>query len=130
MSKLPGRPTVQPTVDKFGISKEHGLWAIVSNKLRSFVDPAGVHLSPSDFSDLYLPAILFIDEDGGQHEISLNSKKELLIDDETILDLSGFYTNSQVDELIKDTSLLTSPNGNKYRVSVNDNGELVTTREV
>lgn len=114
MSKLPDRPTIQPSVDKFGIDKDNGLWALVSGKLRSFVNPSGIHLSPSDFSDLHLPSILFNDEKGTQHEVSLNSKKELLIDDEAFIALP----------------LLTSPNGTKYRVSVNDNGELITTKEV
>ncbi|WP_145912385.1 hypothetical protein [Weissella oryzae] len=130
MNKLPSRPEIQPTIDKFGINKDYGLWATVSNKLRSFVDPAGIHLTPSDFSDLYLPAILFVDEKGTQHEFSLNSKNQLLIDDKVMIDLSEFYTKAQVDELLKEATILTSPNGTKYQISINDNGEIVTTKEV
>ncbi|GAK32060.1 hypothetical protein WOSG25_270060 [Weissella oryzae SG25] len=130
MSKLPGRPVIQPTIDKFGINKDYGLWAIVSNKLRSFVDPAGIHLTPVDFSDLYLPAIIFVDEKGTQHELSLNSKNQLLIDDKAIIDLSELYTKDQVDELLKKATVLTSPNGSKYQISINDNGEIITTKEV
>lgn len=129
MSKLPERPIVKENIDKFGINKDYGLWAIASDKLRSFADPAGIHLHPSDFSDLELPSILFIDEKGYQHELSLNSSYELLIDNKPAIDLSSYYTKKQVDKLIEDTSVVVSPNGTKYHISVTDDGEVVATKE-
>lgn len=126
MSRLPNRPTVKPNVDKFGINKDDGVWANVQGFLRTLVDPSGIHLKPSDFSDLQLPAIRFQNEKGIVQEFSVATKSKILLDGEVIYDPENIYTKKQVDDLF----VLKSPNGTKYKVTVSDTGVLTAKKEV
>ena len=80
------------------------------------VQPDGVHLMPEDFSDISLPAINFIDEQGVTHQLAITKNQLLTIDDESIFDLKG------------NSLCLSSPNGQKYRLKVSDAGELSTEK--
>lgn len=122
MSKLPNR---NPSSGY--IKPEEGVGYVISSddgSKRTIITAHGFHLDSSDFSDLNLPALLFSDEFGNTHEISVDSKNMLLIDDKRLFDLNAYYTKQEVDNMMK----LTSPNGSKFKVTVANDGTLHTKK--
>lgn len=124
MSKLPKRPDIENHRVRIGLDQYDGLWITIDDELRQLATPLGIQLNPSDFSDLYLPALQFVDEDSNIHEISINKDRQLLIDNVAVFNLSSFYTKTEVDEL----QVLKSPNGTKFKVGINDDGTLYSQK--
>ncbi|MHA7611525.1 hypothetical protein ACX2QB_04045 [Weissella viridescens] len=116
MNKIPGRMTITPLSSQFGVDPYYGVWGRINGVQRNMVQPDGIHLMPEDFSDISLPAINFIDDQGVNHQLSITNNQLLTIDDESIFDLKG------------NSLCLSSPNGQKYRLKVSDTGELGTEK--
>ncbi len=121
MSKLPRRP---PESGHIGLINGEGLKAKSGTVERLIASSHGIHLAPEDFSDLFLPALKFIDEEAHYHEISINKDRQLLIDNVAVFNLSSYYTKAEVDEL----QVLKSPNGTKFKIEVNDDGTLYSKK--
>lgn len=120
MSKLPSRNPYSGY-----IKPEEGVGYVVSSDngaKRTIITAHGFNLDPADFSDLALPALIFSDEMGHTHEISIDSKNILLIDEKPMIDLDVYYTKKDVDKMLN----LTAPNGNKFKVTVSNDGTLHT----
>ncbi|RRG18268.1 hypothetical protein D3P96_03005 [Weissella viridescens] len=120
MSKLPSR---NPSSGY--IKPEEGVGYVIASDngaIRTIITAHGFNLDPADFSDLTLPALVFSDEMGHTHEISIDSKNMLLIDEEPMVDLDAYYTKKDVDNMLN----LTAPNGNKFKVTVSNDGTLHT----
>ncbi|WP_419155245.1 hypothetical protein [Weissella minor] len=124
MSKLPKRPDIENHRARIGLDQYDGLWITIDDELRQLATPLGLQLNPSDFSDLYLPTLQFVDEGSNIHEMSINKEKQLLIDDVAVFNLSNFYTKKEVDEL----QVLKSPNGTKFKIGVHDDGTLYSQK--
>lgn len=125
MSKLPKRPDIENHRARIGLDQYDGLWITIDDELRQLATPLGIQLNPSDFSDLCLPALQFSDEESNVHEISINKDKQLLIDNVAVFNLSNFYTKKEVDDLTNQ-QILTAPDGGRWKLTVNNSGELTT----
>lgn len=122
MSKLPDR---NPSSGY--IRPEEGVGYVIVNDdgtKRTIITAHGIHLNSSDFSDLYLPALLFTDETGLTHEVSINKQKQLLVDDVAVFNLEDNATR----QAIGNQALLTAPDGSHYRLTVDNAGKLGTKK--
>ncbi|MBS0950060.1 hypothetical protein JK159_06755 [Weissella minor] len=97
MSNLPKRPDIENHRARIGLDQYDGLWITIDDELRQLVTPLGVHLEASDFSDLYLPGIQFIDDAGNSHFISIATDGTLLVDNNSVVNLNDYYTKKEVD---------------------------------
>lgn len=108
-----------------------------SDTLRVLIKPDGFHFESYDFDDLVLPLIAFRSPSGGQYTIGFDDTGALLINgvkyvaptnnnDEVI---AGNKTFTDLTSLDGDLQM-TSPNGTKYKVIVDDAGALTTRREI
>lgn len=127
MTKLPNWPNISNRRAGIGLDQFDGLWITIDDNLRQIITPQGIYLNPADFSDLLLPSIFFIDEKGSQHEVSVNSSKQLLIDDKSMNELADCYTKKEVDDLVNQ-QILTAPNGGKWKLNITNSGELSTIK--
>lgn len=89
---------------------------------RTLISAHGFHLDPSDFSDLHLPAIQFIDDNGKNHVVSIESDGTLVVNGSNLVNLNDYYTKQEVDA----KSLLKAPNGKQYQLTVDNAGKLGT----
>lgn len=64
---------------------------------RPLISAHGFHLEPSDFSDLYLPALQFIDDAGNTHFISIATDGTLLVDNNRVVNLNDYYTKQETN---------------------------------
>ncbi|MBS0949512.1 hypothetical protein JK159_03850 [Weissella minor] len=64
---------------------------------RNLISAHGFHLESSDFSDLYLPALQFIDDVGKTHFISIATDGTLLVDNNSVVNLNDYYTKQETD---------------------------------
>ena len=108
-----------------------------SDTLRVLIKPDGFHFKAYDFDDLVLTSLSFESTKGNKYDLSF--------DDDGALQINGIkYTvpTNQGDENIKgnknyegQTKLsgglqLLSPNGTVFNVKVDDDGKLITKKEV
>lgn len=101
-----------PLSAQFGVDPYYGVWGRTNGIQRNMLQPDGIHLSPEDFSDLFLPAINFIDDQGVNHQLAITENQVLTVDDASIFDL-------------KENSLcLSSPSGQKFLLKVSNTGQL------
>lgn len=128
MSKLPER-NPQPGY----IRPKENVGYIVAyddGQERTLISAHGFHLESSDFNDLYLPALQFIDDAGKTHFISVTTDGTLLVDDSTVVNLNDYYTKQDVysKKEIDDKALLRAPDGTKYQLTVDNAGKLGTQK--
>ena len=64
---------------------------------RTLISAHGFHLEPSDFSDLYLPALQFIDDKENSHFISIATDGTLLVDNNSVVNLNDYYTKKDIE---------------------------------
>ncbi len=76
--------------------------------------------------DGFAKSIPMVDESGELHELRFTSNDGLLIDGialDVLIELAGFYSSDQVDKLVSESSILISPDGQKWEQTINNQGE-------
>lgn len=106
------RPEMISGVSAFSANKAlYGAPDGDKNNARIMAAADGFHFEPSDFSDFTFNSIVIASPNGDEHTLSFNEDGVFLVDGEPI---------------VKDKVTVISPNGAKYNVIVDDNGNLKT----
>lgn len=109
----------------------------ISDTLRVLIKPDGFHFEAYDFDDLVLPSIALHSPSGSQYTIGFDDTGALLINnmkyvaptnnkDEAIAGNKIFTGLTSLDGGLQ----MTSSNGTRYKVVVDDAGALTTRKEV